>query len=107
MQAFANALQKLSASCNLGDWVQTSLRNEFVYGPANPRFQSRLQEMKDVTFEKATYKGPRKSTQIQQEGSPNSMDLKNIQKVFQRSRPILTATGAVKKIIGKIRQSAK
>ena len=53
VQDFATALQKLSATCNFGDFAQTALRNQFVYGLGNVRIQGRLLETKDLTFTKA------------------------------------------------------
>ncbi|XP_024890648.1 uncharacterized protein K02A2.6-like, partial [Temnothorax curvispinosus] len=50
---YVAALHKLSARCNFGAYLKTALRNQFVFGLASSRAQSRLLEMKDLTFEKA------------------------------------------------------
>ncbi|XP_077255624.1 uncharacterized protein LOC143893776 [Temnothorax americanus] len=50
---FVAALHKLSVHCNFGPYLKTALRNQFVFGLASHRAQSRLLEMKDLTFDKA------------------------------------------------------
>ncbi|XP_071575575.1 uncharacterized protein [Temnothorax nylanderi] len=50
---FVAALHKLSVHCNFGTYLKTALRNQFVFGLASHRAQSRLLEMKDLTFDKA------------------------------------------------------
>ncbi|KYN14206.1 Uncharacterized protein K02A2.6 [Trachymyrmex cornetzi] len=47
------ALQKLSLHCKFGDYLQTELRNQFVYGLKNQRIQSRLLETANLTRESA------------------------------------------------------
>lgn len=47
------ALQKLSIHCKFGSYLQTALRNQFVFGLQNQRIQSRLLEAADLTMEKA------------------------------------------------------
>nr|XP_046472602.1 uncharacterized protein K02A2.6-like [Neodiprion pinetum] len=53
IQEFATALTKMSANCGFGDHTSKALRNQFVFGLATPRIQSRLIETKDLTFESA------------------------------------------------------
>lgn len=53
LQEFVVALQKLSVNCKLGDYLKTALRNQFVFGLRSRRIQSRLLEMKDLSFNKA------------------------------------------------------
>lgn len=53
MQQFVAALHKLSINCNFGQYRQTALRNQLVFGLLSKRAQSRLFETKDLTFEKA------------------------------------------------------
>ncbi|XP_046590596.1 uncharacterized protein LOC124293537 [Neodiprion lecontei] len=43
----------MSANCGFGDHTSKALRNQFVFGLATPRIQSRLIETKDLTFESA------------------------------------------------------
>ncbi|XP_024893068.1 uncharacterized protein K02A2.6-like, partial [Temnothorax curvispinosus] len=50
---YVAALHKLSARCNFGAYLKTALRNQFVFGLASSRAQSRLLEIKDLTFKKA------------------------------------------------------
>lgn len=53
VQQFTAALHKLSINCNFGQYIQTALRNQLVFGLSSKRAQSRLLETKDLTFEKA------------------------------------------------------
>lgn len=53
IQQFVAALHKLSINCNFGQYLQTALRNQLVFGLSSKRAQSRLLETKDLTFEKA------------------------------------------------------
>ncbi|XP_070162295.1 uncharacterized protein [Polyergus mexicanus] len=53
VQQFVAALHKLSINCNFGQYRQTALRNQLVFGLLSKRAQSRLLETKDLTFEKA------------------------------------------------------
>ncbi|XP_032677073.1 uncharacterized protein LOC116846846 isoform X1 [Odontomachus brunneus] len=50
---FLAALQRLSIHCKFGAYLNTALRNQFVFGQSNHRIQARLLEMKDLTLEKA------------------------------------------------------
>lgn len=52
-QQFMTALQKLSSHYKFGSYLQTALRNQFVFGLRNQRIQSRLLEVADLTMEKA------------------------------------------------------
>ncbi|XP_036148803.1 uncharacterized protein LOC118647642 [Monomorium pharaonis] len=47
------ALQKLSLHCKFGEYLQTELRNQFVFGLRNQRIQSRLLETANLTRESA------------------------------------------------------
>ncbi|XP_014211742.1 uncharacterized protein LOC106641744 [Copidosoma floridanum] len=53
IQSFADALNKLSITCNFGIFKNTALRNQLVYGLANRRIQGRLLETKDLTYTRA------------------------------------------------------
>lgn len=53
IQQYVAALHKLSINCNFGDYLQTALRNQFVFGLSSKRIQSRLSETRDLTFDKA------------------------------------------------------
>ena len=53
MLQYVAALQKLSIDCKFGEYLNTALRNQFVYGLRSTRIQSRLLETKDLTFDKA------------------------------------------------------
>lgn len=50
---YVATLQKLSITCNFGPFLKTALRNQFVFGIKSTRIQSRLLEMKNLTFDKA------------------------------------------------------
>lgn len=52
IQQYVAALHKLSINCNFGQYLQTALRNQLVFGLLSKRAQSRLLETKDLTFEK-------------------------------------------------------
>ncbi|XP_071579209.1 uncharacterized protein [Temnothorax nylanderi] len=53
IQQFIAALHKLSVNCKMGSYLKTALRNQLVFGVSNKRIQSRLLEVKDLTFDKA------------------------------------------------------
>jgi len=53
VQEYMAALQKLSLYCKFGDYLQTELRNQFVFGLKNQRIQSRLLETPNLTRESA------------------------------------------------------
>ncbi|XP_077264213.1 uncharacterized protein LOC143898526 [Temnothorax americanus] len=53
IKEYVAALHKLSVHCNFGAYLKTALRNQFVFGLASQRAQSRLLETKDLTFDKA------------------------------------------------------
>ncbi|XP_070517887.1 uncharacterized protein [Cardiocondyla obscurior] len=53
VQQFVAALHKLSINCKFGQYLQTALRNQLVFGLLSKRVQSRLLETKDLIFEKA------------------------------------------------------
>ena len=53
VREYVAALHKLSIHCKFGGYLQNALRNQFVYGLTSKRSQSRLLEMKDLTFERA------------------------------------------------------
>ncbi|XP_029157207.1 uncharacterized protein K02A2.6-like [Nylanderia fulva] len=52
-QEYIAALQKLSLYCKFGNYLNTELRNQFVFGIKNPRIQARLLETIDLTKERA------------------------------------------------------
>lgn len=43
------ALQKLSLHCKFGEYLNTELRNQFVFGLKNQRIQTRLLETRNLT----------------------------------------------------------
>lgn len=51
-QEYMAALQKLSLYCKFGNYLNTELRNQFVFGIKNPRIQARLKTI-DLTKERA------------------------------------------------------
>lgn len=53
VQEFANAITKLSTSCEFTADLSKALRNQFVFGMDNRRIQQRLLETADLTFDKA------------------------------------------------------
>ncbi|KMQ93024.1 hypothetical protein RF55_6914 [Lasius niger] len=53
IQQFVTALHKLSVHCRFGAYLKTALRNQFVFGLASAKIQSRLLERKDLTFDLA------------------------------------------------------
>ncbi|KAK2578340.1 hypothetical protein KPH14_012794 [Odynerus spinipes] len=53
VQQFVAALHKLSINCKFGEYLKTALRNQLVFGLSSKRIQSRLLEIKDLTFDKA------------------------------------------------------
>ncbi|XP_058064914.1 uncharacterized protein LOC131214591, partial [Anopheles bellator] len=46
-------LKKLAITCNFGDYLNTALRNQFVFGLKNRGIQARLLEVRDLTLDKA------------------------------------------------------
>ncbi|XP_024875025.1 uncharacterized protein LOC112456596 [Temnothorax curvispinosus] len=52
-QEYMAALQELSLHCKFGDYLQTELRNQFVFGLRNQRIQSRLLETANLTSDSA------------------------------------------------------
>lgn len=50
---FVVALRKLSIHCNFGEYLDTALRNQFVFGIRTPKIQNRLLEAKSLTLTKA------------------------------------------------------
>ncbi|XP_071651182.1 uncharacterized protein [Temnothorax longispinosus] len=52
-QEFMAALLKLSLHCKFGAYLQTELRNQFVFGLKNQRIQARLLETVNLTKESA------------------------------------------------------
>ncbi|XP_025831435.1 uncharacterized protein K02A2.6-like [Agrilus planipennis] len=53
VQAYANALNKLSVNCDFKEHAKRALRDQFVIGLADKRTQNRLLETKNPTFESA------------------------------------------------------
>lgn len=53
IQQFIATLHKLSVNYKMDAYLKTTLRNQFVFGISNRRIQSRLLEIKDLTFDKA------------------------------------------------------
>lgn len=53
VQQFLAALHKLSIHCKFGDYHNTALRNQLVFGLRNKKAQARLLEKKDVTLDEA------------------------------------------------------
>lgn len=47
---FLVALRRLAAGCNFGNYSDTALRNQFVFGLRSQRIQNRLLEKKDLTL---------------------------------------------------------
>lgn len=50
---FLTALRRLSVNCGFGTYLDTALRNQFVFGLKNQNVQSRLLEKKTLTIEEA------------------------------------------------------
>lgn len=50
---FLKELRRLSAHCNFGNYLNTAIRNQFVFGLKTQALRSRLLEKKDLTLEKA------------------------------------------------------
>lgn len=50
---FLKELRRLSAHCNFGNYLDTAIRNQFVFGLKSQALRSRLLEKKDLTLEKA------------------------------------------------------
>ncbi|XP_075159734.1 uncharacterized protein K02A2.6 isoform X1 [Haematobia irritans] len=46
-------LRRLAANCDFGEYLNTALRNQFVFGLKNSRIQSRLLEKADLTLQSA------------------------------------------------------
>src|SRR5882762_7000510 len=53
IKTFAADLQKLSKFCNLGTYLKTALRNQFVWGLKSESMQKRLLSEKNLTYETA------------------------------------------------------
>jgi hypothetical protein len=53
IQEFLAALQKLSVHCKFGDYWQTALRNQLVFGLSSKKRPARLLELPDLTLDKA------------------------------------------------------
>jgi len=53
VQQYVAALRKLSIHCKFGDYLNTALRNQLVFGLRNKKAQSRLLEKTDLDFEEA------------------------------------------------------
>lgn len=53
---FIIALRKLAINCNFGPYLDTALRNQFVFGVRNAKFLNRLLEMDDLKLDKAVKK---------------------------------------------------
>lgn len=47
---FLVALRHLAVGCNFGEYVDKAIRNQFVYGLANQKIQSRLLERENLTL---------------------------------------------------------
>ncbi|XP_055584942.1 uncharacterized protein K02A2.6-like [Uranotaenia lowii] len=47
------ALRKLAITCNFGDYLNTALRNQFVFGLKDRAIQARLLEVRDLTLDRA------------------------------------------------------
>lgn len=47
------ALRKLAITCNFGDYLNTALRNQFVFGLKDRAIQSRLLEVRNLNLERA------------------------------------------------------
>ncbi|XP_055908516.1 uncharacterized protein K02A2.6-like [Eupeodes corollae] len=52
-EEFLNALRRLSIGCKFGSYLQTALRNQFVFGLKNQRIQNRLLEKEQLTLSSA------------------------------------------------------
>lgn len=50
---FLTALRRLAVNCGFGDYLNTALRNQFVFGLKNQKVQSRLLEKKTLTIDEA------------------------------------------------------
>lgn len=50
---FLVELRRLASNCNFGQYLNTALRNQFVFGLTNQRIQSRLLEKKTLTLNEA------------------------------------------------------
>ena len=53
IREYVAALQRLSIHCKFGSYLQTALRNQFVFGLRSSKIQARLLESSDLTFDKA------------------------------------------------------
>lgn len=49
--SYANVLTKMSTTCNFGQFQQTALRNQFVFGLVSQAIQSRLLDKNELTFD--------------------------------------------------------
>ena len=52
-EKFLVALRKLAINCNFGEYLDTALRNQFVFGLTNQKIQSRLLEKSTLTLKDA------------------------------------------------------
>lgn len=50
---YSLALKKMAENCNFGNFLQTALRNQFVFGLRNTKMQQRMLEVEELTFDKA------------------------------------------------------
>lgn len=53
VQDFLTEIKKLAQSCGFGEFLDTALRNQFVYGLENTLIRQRLLEMKDLKLSTA------------------------------------------------------
>jgi len=53
VQQYVAALRKLSIHCKFGDYLNTALRNQLVFGLRSIKAQSRLLEKSDLDFDEA------------------------------------------------------
>ncbi|XP_017489624.1 PREDICTED: uncharacterized protein LOC108377840, partial [Rhagoletis zephyria] len=53
VEEFSIALRKLAINCNFGTYLETALRNQFVFGLRSTRIQNRLLETKDLKMDAA------------------------------------------------------
>lgn len=87
---FIKELRRLSAHCNFGAYLETALRNQFVFGLKNNHMRVRLLEKKDLTLEKAveTVKAMEMSSkggaEIQEKSTVNALHTQNKSKRNKR-----------------------
>jgi hypothetical protein len=53
IKTYSITLKKMAEECGFVTFLDTALRNQFVYGVTNTKLQQRLLESEDLTFEKA------------------------------------------------------